>query len=339
VTSLVTGASGFLGGWLVRHLVAQGEPVRVLLRPESDRGRLPVEAEVYRGSLEDPQSLIPAVTGVRHVYHCAALSTDWAPTRAFMVANVEGVENLLRAVRDSSTLRRFVHVSSTDVYGYPKRVGNEDLASRDCSLPYHLSKLLGERVVWRYASEHHVPVTVVRPATIYGPHALSTVGEFALALEANRFVWIADGRPRAGLVYVEDVVKLLVRAASSERALGRAYNVCDPRPTTWRHYIEALAAGLGKRAPRTSIPGWLAYPVAGALEIWARLFGKSRPSLTRHAVYLMARDQGFSTERVREELGFEPSVSFEEGMARTLAWWNGRPEFPATTAAAQVIRS
>ncbi|NJM90860.1 MAG: NAD-dependent epimerase/dehydratase family protein [Myxococcales bacterium] len=324
MTSLVTGASGFLGGWLVRQLISRGESVRVLLRPESDRSRLAQEVEVCIGRLEDPSSLTAATTGVHYIYHCAALSTDWGPTAEFMRANVDGVENLLRAAHGNRELRRFVHVSSTDVYGYPRQVGDEEVASRACNLPYHRSKLLGERAIWRFAEQHGMPVTVVRPATIYGPHALSTVGEFARAIEADDFVWIAGGRPRAGLIYVEDVASAMVCAATSERALGRAYNLCDPRPTTWREYIEVLAAGIGARVGGLSLPGALAYGLAAASEVWARVVGKRRPLLTRHAVLLMARDQGYCSDRARRELGFESSVSFEEGMTRTLAWWNHR---------------
>src|SRR5258707_12716315 len=117
---LVTGAMGFLGGRLAQVLVARAETVRILAGAASDLRHLAgLPIEIVQGDLAATASLAAAVKGVTHIYHCAACSTDWAHDAVFYAANVAGVQNLLDAAQRASGLQRFLHVSTTDVYGYP----------------------------------------------------------------------------------------------------------------------------------------------------------------------------------------------------------------------------
>src|SRR5512138_385580 len=313
---LVTGASGFLGGRLAAMLAERGDRVRVLARPSSDLSHLAaVKPEIVRGSLEDPGSLRIAVRGIDVVYHCAALSFDWGTWHEFEAANVAGVENLARAASRSDSLERFVHVSSSDVYGYPQRPCDESAPLVDTGLPYNRSKVLGERALWRHAGEGKLPLTVVRPVTIYGPRSKDIVLEVVKMIRSGSMALVDGGRARAGLVFVDDVAAALVAAARSPVALGRAYNVRGGGDETWRDYVDALADGLGARRPWLSLPSALALPAARALEGVHRLLrAGGRPLLTRHSVLLLCRDQGFATERIRSELGFEAAVGFTEGV-------------------------
>ncbi|MCX6624190.1 MAG: NAD-dependent epimerase/dehydratase family protein, partial [Acidobacteria bacterium] len=174
------GSSGFLGGRLVEILATAGVPVRVLARPTAKLDHLAaLPLEVIRGGFCEPEVLRRAVSGVSHIYHCAGCSTDWAPWRRFQEANVQGVRALLDAVRDSSTLARFLHVSTSDVYGYPPAPCNEDGPTVDTGLPYNRSKREGENLVWRASAEWGLPVTIVRPASIYGPRGTAFTLDFA----------------------------------------------------------------------------------------------------------------------------------------------------------------
>ncbi|RMF24198.1 MAG: NAD-dependent epimerase/dehydratase family protein, partial [Deltaproteobacteria bacterium] len=166
MTVLVTGATGFLGGRLAEVLKERGERVRLLVRREGaldGRGY-----EVARGCLEDRDSLRRAVEGAHIVYHCAGLASDWAPWSEFLAVNVTGVRNLVDAAAEAGCVQRFVHVSTTDVYGYPRRPCDESYGFHDVGLPYNRSKGLGEQEVWRVHRQIGLPVTVVRPASIYG---------------------------------------------------------------------------------------------------------------------------------------------------------------------------
>ncbi len=319
---LVTGASGFLGGRLAEMLVERGDSVRVLARPTSDLSHLAaLRPEVVHGSLEDSASLEKAVQGVAIVYHCAALSFDWGAWERFDAANVAGVENLALAASRSDSLERFVHVSSSDVYGYPRRPCDESGPLVDTGLPYNRSKVLGERILWRYHAERKLPLTVVRPVTIYGPRSKDIVVEVVKMIRSGSMAVVDGGHVPAGLVFVDDVAAALIAAARSPAALGQAYNVRAGGNETWRDYVNALADGLGARRPWLSLPSALALRVAHALESLHRLLrARGRPLLTRHSVLLLCRDQAFPTGKLQADLACAPTVGFVEGIERTLRW-------------------
>ncbi len=320
--TLVTGASGFLGGRLAEMLAAQGHTVRVLARPKADLAHLSsLPMETVRGDLTDTAALAAAVRDVEVIYHCAAASTDWASKATYESANVTGTERLLDAALTSQSLTRFVHVSTTDVYGYPRRVCDESGATRDAGLPYNRTKLRGEQAVWRAHREHGLPVTILRPATIYGPRGKAFVTDFEELLRQRLMLLVDGGRARGGFTYVDNVAQAMMDAASAPSTLGRAYNISDETNVTWAGYTAALADALGYTRPWLRLPFAAAMAAAAAMEAPYRAVPlPGRPLLTRHAVYLLGRDQEFPATRARQEFGFAPRVSFEEGIRESVAW-------------------
>jgi nucleoside-diphosphate-sugar epimerase len=136
---LVTGASGFLGGRLAEVLAQQGEQVTILARANADlrhlSGLAGNQIRVVRGSLTEDSPVREAVRDATHIFHCAATSTDWAAPEVYFESNVRGTETLLEAARESSRLERFLHVSTTDVYGYPVVPCLETGTQRDVGYP------------------------------------------------------------------------------------------------------------------------------------------------------------------------------------------------------------
>lgn len=322
MTALVTGASGFLGGRLVQVLAADGVPVRILARRGAGLRHLAgLVVEVVEGNLADAEALAAAVRGITHIYHCAGCSTDWAPEAAFFAANVEGVRNLLRAAAGAGSLRRFLHVSTTDVYGYPCAPCDETHPTADAGLPYNRTKRLGEECVWEARRNTGLPVTVVRPATIFGPRGGAFTADIARHIQRSTMAVIDGGRAPGGFCYVDNAVRAMIQAAATPRAEGRAYNIADGSGRTWREYVDALADALGKRRPTLDLPSAVALPLARSLEACHRTLRlPGRPLLTRHAVYLLSRNQEYPVGRARRDLGFAPEVGFAEGLARAVAW-------------------
>lgn len=319
---LVTGAGGFIGGHLARRLAARGHRVRVLIREGSDRSSFGDAADdVVVGSLNDPESLDRAVDGVTHVYNCAGMSADWGPWEDFRRANVDGPKNVVEAAHRAGTVRRVLHLSTTDVYGYPKVPCDENTRPRDIGLPYNRSKVLGERAVWSAAYHTGVPVTVIRPVSVYGPGSKDFVIEIGNLLVQKQMVYIRRGEVPAGLLYVDNAVDGIIAAANAEETAGKTYNLRDFESTTWREYISALADGMGVKPPGMSLPTPVATAVATVSEkLYGALRISARPVLTRHAVHLFDRDQSYGIDRAQEDFGFKSEVDFAEGMRRTLAW-------------------
>ncbi len=319
--ALVTGASGFLGGRLAQMLVERDAEVTVLARGTAQLGHLEgLPVRVVRGSLTEFAAVKEAVLGQTHIFHCAACSTDWAPERTYFDSNVMGTGMLLEAASQGTELERFLHVSTTDVYGYPERAGDETAAMVDAGLPYNHTKIQGELEVWAYA-ERGLPVTVVRPATIYGPRGKDFAVEIAKMLRQRMMLLVDGGRGRGGFCYVDNVACAMMMAAVHGETRGEAYNVSDSTDVSWREYLRVMAEGLGVREPWIDLPFGVAFGVGRAAElVQGGLHLPGRPLLTRHAVYLLGRDQEFSAAKAAREFGYTPRVPFEEGMQRMLAW-------------------
>lgn len=326
---LVTGASGFLGGRLAEILMSEGEQVTVLARSNSDLSHLsaffPNRLRIVRGNLTDVESLSEALRDVTHVFHCAAASTDWAPMAVYLESNVRGTETLLTLAGKQHQLQRFVHVSTTDVYGYPVVPCAETGEIRDAGLPYNQTKIRAEEAVWR-ASREGLPITIVRPATIYGPRGKAFVTDIADLLQHRQMAQIDGGQATGGFLYVDNAVAAMIAAARSAGAEGQAYNLADGTGVTWKRYVTTLAERLGCRPPWIDLPYSVAMAIAGAMEAPYRWINAmpGRPMLTRHAVLLLARDQEFPSDKAKAEFGFTSQVSFEEGIARSVGWLKNR---------------
>jgi nucleoside-diphosphate-sugar epimerase len=277
---------------------------------------------VVRGSLTERDSLLEAVRDVTHIFHCAAASTDWASTQVYFESNVTGTQMLLEAARNAPPLERFLHVSTTDVYGYPSIPCPETGEMRDVGLPYNHTKILAEGAVWREAKDYGLPVTVVRPATIYGPRGKAFVVDIAALLSKKQMALIGGGRATGGFLYVDSAVDAIIAAARSPATRGQAYNLADGTGATWRQYVAALAEGLECKSPSIDLPYPAAMALATAMEapyrFWKALPG--RPLLTRHAVFILGRHQEFPIDKARADFGFAPRISLEEGLARSVAW-------------------
>jgi len=323
---LVTGATGFIGGRLAARLAGEGRAVRCLARARSDTSRLRgVGVEILTGDLADPSSLARAAAGCTHVFHCAALVSDWATTREMQAANVTGTRNLLEACADAR-VARFVHVSSTDVYGHP---GGAQLAESYTPSGfanwYAQSKREAEAEVRRADALRTV---ILRPATVYGPGSTEVVGEIARALRAGHMLLIDKGRTIAGLCYVENLIDAAMLALVRPEAVGHAFNISDGLPVTWRQFTDDLAVGLGCGPARLSMPYPLASAVGFSLEYGYRLLRsctglRTSPLLSRQAVQVLGVDQAFSTDAAHQVLGWEPRVGYEPALAATIAWLEG----------------
>jgi nucleoside-diphosphate-sugar epimerase len=145
--------------------------------------------------------------------------------------------------------------------------------------------------------------------------------EIVEQLKKGSMVHIGNGHKSAGLAYVTNVVDMLLRAANNENSVGQVYNASDGSDITWRQYVDRLAEIVGTTSPRVVIPYRLAYLAGWIMEkTYSALRNETRPLLTRMTVELFSTDQGFSINKARRELGYEPKVGFDEGMHQLEIW-------------------
>ncbi len=298
----------------MRALLAAGHAVRALVR---DAGRCPPRhgVEPFEGDLLRPPSLAGVEAGIGVVVHCAGLLGKWGTAEQRLRAvNVDGTLHLLERFARSE-LRCFLHLSAGGVTGpTPFRVVDETYDCRPATA-YERTKLEAERRLLSRARELGIPAVVLRPTFTYGPGDPHKLALFR-AVRRGRYVFIGDGRSVNHPVYVEDLVRGILLAMERARP-GEIYILGGDRPVAKRELIDAIADGLGVTRPARRIPRWVAAALAPACEVAGRLLG-FEPLLTRSRVMMMADNFGYSIEKARRELGYEPRTTLRDGIASTI---------------------
>lgn len=323
MTTLVTGASGFIGSHVVDALIAREHPVRALVQTGTSPGPLVGgPAEIVWGDVTRPADLLRVCQRVDRIVHLAAVPSDWAPAQLIHAVNVGGTRNLVAAAL-AAQVRRLVLVSSVAVHASTGHLhGREDAARDRTHPPYALSKRLAEDLVLDPRLAGRLEGVVVRPGLVpFGPRdRLFSLGA-ARALRAGRLPLVGGGRTRLGTAYVENLAAGLALATEHPAAAGQTYVMGDDGTPTWLEFLGALARALDAPAPRGAVPWALAHALATGVEgLWGALGVRTPPPLTRYRVGLLRADFHFSSEKAKQELGYAPRVTWAEGVERTAAW-------------------
>jgi dihydroflavonol-4-reductase len=313
--TLITGATGFVGGLLAARLVRDGRPVRVLVRHLGDRERLPdPRVELAIGHLGDEESLARAADGCEVVYHVAGMNqlclADPAP---LYEVNVEGTRRMLRAARRAG-VRRVVHTSSAATLGGDGHSFLDETAPPPTEFTSHYarSKWEAEQVALGFDG---VEVVAVNPSSVQGPGRTTGTAKMFIDYLNGRLPF--DLPARFGLCYTEDCVNGHLLAEARGRP-GRRY-VLNTDTLTNSEAIDLIAviSGLVDR-PRT-LPLPVAMGVAGAAEAVARLRGR-QPRLCRESVRTLGHPHLYDGSRATRELGLR-YTPIRQALEATVRWY------------------
>lgn len=324
MTSLVTGATGFVGAHVARVLVAQGEVVRCLVRAASRRDNLEgLSVEPVIGDLTDPASLGDALTGVETLYHCAADYRLYAPDPSqIYAANVEGTDNILAAAAEAG-VKRIVYTSSVGALGLH---GDGTPASettpvtlRDMIGHYKRSKFLAERKAEQWA-ERGLPVVIVNPSTPVGELDVkpTPTGQMVVDFLNRRIPAYVDSG--LNLVDVRDVARGHLLAAARGRP-GERY-ILGHVNLSLKEIFELLAEITGLSAPRVKLPHLIPLTVAAVATPLARLTGGT-PRVSLESVRMARKKMYFDPGKAVRELGFTPGP-VDAALERAVAWFRER---------------
>jgi nucleoside-diphosphate-sugar epimerase len=301
----------------VRALALPGETV-------PDRWSDDPGLTVVRGDVTDPAAMDSAVAGAGTVIHLAAVVGDWGPRALFQRVSIGGTEHVLGAA--AAVGAGAVLASSIVVYaeGIGRGRCTEETPHGRPLGPYSWAKQQQEIIGRRLAAERGLRLTIVRPANVYGPGSRPWVEMAAAHLRRGLPALLGREARVAGLVYVEHVAEVFYRAAGHLAEVAAVpeppvYNAAEDSEVTWERYFRDLARLVGAAPPRH-----LPLPVARGLArvgepLWRLLRLPGRPPMTREALNLAGSHHRISIERARQELGFEPWISYEEGLAAVAA--------------------
>ena len=320
-TAAVTGGSGFIGSHLIESLTGRGDHVRALVRPTSRTEILEAAgAELVPGDLQDTESLAALVEGADLVFHCGAIVSDWALPGAFDAVNATGARNVVNAVCEAGG--RLLHVSSTDVYGFPDLGGLDETTPRvRRGWGYVDAKIAGEEAVEAAVERGALDAVIVRPASVYGPRCPYFVEGCVQLMNDGQLSYINEGRATGGFIYVSDLVRLILVAADSAEN-GSVFNGTGGHAETWREYFEGLAGVTGATPITASLDKLEAFDMAAAYEAMSLADPRrGDPPLTRHAWAMYATDQNFSVSKAKSVLNWEPNTSLQLGLKQVGDWW------------------
>ena len=308
---LVTGAAGFIGSHLTERLVQGGAKVRALVHYNSrnDWGqleRLPkdilAEVEVFTGDVQDPFSMRKAVTDCEVVFHLASLIAipySYVAPQSYVTTNVLGTLNVMQACLEVG-VQKVVHTSTSETYGTARYVPIDEKHPLQGQSPYSASKIGADKMAESYHLSFGLPVATIRPFNTYGPRqsARAVIPAIISQVLKGGLLKLGSLTPTRDLNYVEDTVEGFLRVALNERSVGEVINIGHGREISVGDLAIKIMKILGKEVKIITDDQ------------------RIRPE--KSEVERLLADNS----KARELLGWEPKISLDEGLSRTIAWIN-----------------
>ena len=328
MTTLITGATGFVGSAVLRRLVSAGHSVRVLVRPASDRRNLEgVDCEIVAGDLTDPASLRRAAAGCDTLFHVAADYRLWVPDPAEIErVNVGGSVNLFRAAAEAG-VSRMVYTSSVATLGLRKDGGAADEETpstvADMVGAYKRSKFLAEEAVRRLVADEGLPIVIVNPSAPIGPRDIkpTPTGKMILDSAAGRMPAYVD--TGLNVAHVDDVAEGHVLALE-KGVVGERY-ILGGENMTLRDILGVVCSHVGRRPPRVRLPHDLILPLAYCAEAVARVTAKE-PPFTVDGIRMAKKRMFFTCEKAKKSLGYAPRPA-DEAIRDAIDWFRAHRYF------------
>ena len=316
---LVTGGSGFLGGAVVRRLVARGETVRSLQRQDSpDLRKLGVD--IFHADLADRDAVIQAAQTCEAVIHIAAKTGVWGPQEDYYRANVLGTRNIIEACL-ANNIRRLVYTSTPSVIH-----AGGDIEGVDESIPlathfeiaYPATKAEAEQLV-RSANSTELGTVALRPHLIWGPHDPQLTARILARGKIGRLRLVGTGLKLIDSVYIDNAVDAhllaLDRIAPGAACAGNAYFITQGEPMPQRDLINGILKAGGLPPCEKYISPRAAYALGAIMEIIWKVLGRlDEPMMTRFVAKQLATAHWYDISAAKRDLGYAPLISVTQGL-------------------------
>ena len=313
----ITGASGFIGRALAQHYRSRGAEVcGIDLASDPDWG-------VVAGDITRPDDWVAQLESVDLVIHTAAVVSNTASMDLAWNINVRGTSELLRSSA-AAGVSRFLYLSSVAAYGFDFTSDVcEDRPLRPMGNTYVDTKIASEHAVLACHNSGAMDCTIVRPGDVYGPGSRPWVVLPLQMIARRRFLLPAHGQGMFSPVYVDDLVRGISLAAEEEAGRGQIFNISGSGPVSCAEFFGHHARMLGGEKALRCVSTNTALLLAELARRAVQLVGGST-EMGRGAIDMLSRRAGYSIDKARRLLGYEPAVDLEQGMRLTLDWINSQ---------------
>lgn len=323
---LITGGTGFIGSSLALSYLEMGHSVTVLAQvntPAEAENRTLIEGRgghLVLASVTDRAKVSHAARRADIVYHLAAAQHEVnVPGQHFWNVNVTGTKNVLEASVNAGA-QRFIHGSTIGVYGDARNDLLDEQSPLHPDNLYGITKLEGERLALSFRDR--LPVVVVRISETYGPGDRRLLKLFQ-AIKSNRFFMIGSGRNLHQPIFIDDLIRGLLLAATAEKAVDRVFILAGNQTISTNEMVAAIATVLGRGVPRLHVPLTPFLLLAAAMELVLRPLG-IQPPLHRRRMDFFRKSFAFSQEEAANYLGFSSQYTFRQGSEATARWYAAR---------------
>lgn len=312
---LITGATGFLGKYVVEELKNNGYQVVAFGRNEKiGKALIDSNVEFFKGDIENKEDLLRAFQGCSAVIHAAALSTVWGKWNNFYKVNVLGTRNIVEICEKQGL--KLVFVSSPSIYAGAKDQLDvkENEAPKDNNLNFYIkSKIMAENII----KNSKLNYMIIRPRGLFGIGDTSIIPRL---LDLNKKMGIplfADGKQKVDVTCVENVAYVLRLALENEKYSRQTYNITNDEPIEFKKILTLFFNEMGTEGKYLK---WNYRPIltlVSILEKIYKLFGiEKEPPLTKYTLYLMRYSQTLNIDKAKKELGYYPQISVLEGVKK-----------------------
>jgi nucleoside-diphosphate-sugar epimerase len=319
---LITGANGFIGTNLCRHFLARGWDVHGLVRRTSDIHSLKgLDVKLIYGDLQDPETIrIPA--DIEHVIHSASIVSDTADDETCRQKVYLLAVNLVRKIAEMPRpLKRLVHISTALTLGFDATDISEEKPGKPALfIAYARYKLQAERFFLDQWKTRGLPVVILRPGDVYGPHDRVSCAEMLKACERGVPLIVGHGRHRFGYCHSGNLCQSAELALLKEGIEGKAYTVTNGILPTWKSFLTGLQAGVGIRQ-RVYVPVWLAFALAGLFKGVRKLRPGFEPPVNYYRIKRVTSETTYDISKTIEELGYRPDDRTDQQIPEIVAWY------------------